>query len=401
MAVVLQHHAHLLPGDVGAGPEVAVLIAGHHAHLRGPGHGVGVPLPGGHVAEGQLGGGVVLGGHGVVEHLDKLGPGDVRVGIEEALFVPHKQAHIRGALHIAIVPGAALYIGEPQGVVAALHIHVGLGILRGVPEGDRVQLAVLNPDIALHVVGLLAESHPIHQRLGTHQEVAVAAGVAGVVPGQVQVVPVAVVHLDVVPHVVLADGQGGGDFQQVADHFHGLGVAVAHRLVGVPRHQAAVGLVGEVLRGAVRRLFIIGALGRQQVVDLHHLLVEVGVPVHLIGDGLGAGHLLVVHLLLLAAVVQAEAKENLPGCHRAAAGALHIDAVAHVRKPQGVRFVIAQGGDGGADVGVQLAVQRLGGGAGGKHLVEDIPGHAQAVELVHPHTHLLVALVLRGGEDLA
>ena len=79
-----------------------------------------------------------------------------------------------------------------------------------------------------------------------------------------------------------------------------------------------------------RRLFIIGALGRQQVVDLHHLLVEVGVPVHLIGDGLGAGHLLVVHLLLLAAVVQAEAKEDFPGCHRAAAGALHIDAVAHV-----------------------------------------------------------------------
>ena len=158
--------------------------------------------------------------------------------------------------------------------------------------------------------------------------------------------------------------------------------------------------MGEALPLVVGEFAGVGVALGQQVVGRFHLGVQVGLRVHLGGQVFRRGQGLLPHGFFLPAVHQLEGKDHVLGFDLAGALPPPAVPVEHVRHPQNVRPVVAQGLDGGAQVGVDLPLFGGGGGVGGKAAAVRLPGEGEAVELGDAHPHLAVAVLLRGGEDL-
>ena len=199
----------------------------------------------------------------------------------------------------------------------------------------------------------------------------------------------------------VAGNQHTGDLQKVAHHFHGLGISVAHGLVIVPRYQTAIRLVGKSLVRRVVRGVIVSALGCQQIVDLLHLIIQVGSLIDLIRNGLGTFHLALPHLAFLATVLQTEREHHIACGNRSIRGSLPNNTVTHIGEPESIRPVIPQGRDRRTDIRINGPVQNLGSRVGIERIILDGTHHGQAIQFVHPDLHLTITVLFRCGEDLA
>ncbi len=126
-----------------------------------------------------------------------------------------------------------------------------------------------------------------------------------VVPGKIHVVPKPIVHLHVVPHMRVADGQHTGDVQHVKNYLEGLGVPLADRLILVLKH-AAICAVGHYEhhagRGRIQRRIVIAGAPGKDIVDPLHPAVHVLLCPRCAGYAPGLVHHALVHGVLLAVI---------------------------------------------------------------------------------------------------